>query len=69
VKALHSRARANIPAVLSLVSGHRITPGLVATDILPFGSAAETMASAGFKPVYVRDPIAGPAGRLKGPAT
>jgi len=51
------------------VSGRRITPGLVATDILPFGSAAETMASAGIKPVYVRDPIAGPAGRLKGPAT
>jgi len=51
------------------VSGRRITPGLVATDILPFGSAAETMSSAGIKPVYVRDPIAGPAGRLKGPAT
>ena len=64
-----SHARANLPAVLSLISGRRITPGLVATDVLPFDSAAETMTSAGFKPVYVRDPIAGPAGHPKGPAT
>jgi len=53
-----SHARANKPAVLSLISGRRVTPGLVATDVLPFDSAAETMTSAGFKPVYVRDPIA-----------
>jgi|HubBroStandDraft_2_1064218.scaffolds.fasta_scaffold48716_1 hypothetical protein len=30
---------------------------LVATDVLPFDTAAEALPSAGFKPVFVRDPV------------
>lgn len=52
-----SHARPNMPAVLALIAGGRITPGLVATDVLPFDTAADAIASAGFKPVFVRDPI------------
>jgi alcohol dehydrogenase len=52
-----SHARANMPAVLALIAGGRISPGLVATDVLDFDSA-DSIAGAGFKPVLVRDPIA-----------
>ncbi|HEX4564665.1 MAG TPA: hypothetical protein VH115_09440, partial [Solirubrobacteraceae bacterium] len=61
-----SHARANMPAALALLSGGRISPGLVASDILAFEDAAEEMAGAGFKPVFVRDPVVAPADRLKG---
>ena len=64
-----SHARANMPAALAFVSGGRITPSLVTTDVLPFESAAEAMASAGFKPVFVRDPIVAPIDHLKGATT
>lgn len=52
-----SHARANMPAVLDLIAGGRISPRLVATDVLAFDTAAEAIPSAGFKPVFVRDPI------------
>ncbi len=61
-----SHARANIPAVLSLIAGERIAPSLVATDVLEFDTAADAIAGAGFKPVFLRDPIAAPAERLRG---
>lgn len=61
-----SHARPNMPAVLALIAGGRITPGLVATDVLPFDTAAEAIAGAGFKPVFVRDPVVAPPERLKG---
>jgi threonine dehydrogenase-like Zn-dependent dehydrogenase len=64
-----SHARPNMPAVLALIAGGRITPGLVATDILPFDTAADAMASAGFKPVFVRDPIVASPERLRGAPT
>jgi len=59
-----SHARANIPAVLASIAGGHITPGLVATDVLAFETAAEAIVEAGFKPVFVRDPIAAPVERL-----
>jgi threonine dehydrogenase-like Zn-dependent dehydrogenase len=59
-----SHARINMPAALALISGQRIHPGAVATDVLPF-EAAHTAATAGFKPVFVRDPILAPADRLR----
>jgi alcohol dehydrogenase len=51
-----SHARANMPAVLGLIAGGRIHPRLVATDVLGFDTAADSIADAGFKPVLVRDP-------------
>jgi threonine dehydrogenase-like Zn-dependent dehydrogenase len=61
LKCLHfhsslSNARSYMPAVLQLLSSGRINPQLVATDVLPFGSAADALPTAGFKPVFVRDP-------------
>jgi threonine dehydrogenase-like Zn-dependent dehydrogenase len=61
-----SHARPNMPAVLSLITSGRITPGLVATDVLDFETAAQMMAGAGFKPVFIRDPIMAPPERLRG---
>jgi alcohol dehydrogenase len=52
-----SHARANMPAVLAMLAGGRINPGLVATDVLDFDTAAQAIGTAGFKPVLVRDPI------------
>jgi threonine dehydrogenase-like Zn-dependent dehydrogenase len=60
-----SHARANIPAVLALIAGKRISPSLVATDVLAFETAAEAIVGAGFKPVLVRDPIVAPVERLR----
>jgi alcohol dehydrogenase len=57
-----SHARANMPEVLALIAGGRITPGVVATNVLDFDTAADSIAGAGFKPVLVRDPILAPAG-------
>ena len=51
-----SHARTNMAAALALISGGGIQPGTVATDVLPF-EAADTAALAGFKPVFVREPI------------
>lgn len=51
-----SHARTNMAAALALISGGRIQPGGVATDVLPF-ETADTAALAGFKPVFVREPI------------
>jgi threonine dehydrogenase-like Zn-dependent dehydrogenase len=61
LKCLHfrsslSNARSYMPAVLQLLSSGRINPQLVATDVLPFDSAADALPTAGFKPVFVRDP-------------
>jgi threonine dehydrogenase-like Zn-dependent dehydrogenase len=61
-----SHARPNIPTVLALIAGGRIDPGLVATDVLDFETAAEAMAGAGFKPVFVRAPILADPERLRG---
>ncbi len=53
-----SHARPNMPAVLDLIAGGHISPGLVATDVLAFDTAADAIPSAGFKPVFTQDPIA-----------
>jgi threonine dehydrogenase-like Zn-dependent dehydrogenase len=60
-KGLHFRspmlnAGPHMPAVLQLISSGRISPSLVATDVLPFDTAAEALPTAGFKPVFVREP-------------
>jgi alcohol dehydrogenase len=52
-----AHARVHMPAVLQLLSSGRITPQLVATDVLPFDTAAEALPSAGFKPVFVREAV------------
>jgi alcohol dehydrogenase len=62
-----SHARANMPAVLSLIAGARITPEVVATDVLEFHTAAEAIVGAGFKPVFVREPIVAARERLGEP--
>jgi threonine dehydrogenase-like Zn-dependent dehydrogenase len=51
-----SNARPLIPEVLALVASGRISPRRVHTAVLPFEEAAEALPSAGFKPVFVRDP-------------
>jgi threonine dehydrogenase-like Zn-dependent dehydrogenase len=61
-----SHARNNIQPVLAMLSSQRIQPGRVTTDILPFDSAAESIPTAGFKPVFIRDPILAPRHRLQG---
>jgi threonine dehydrogenase-like Zn-dependent dehydrogenase len=58
LKCVHFRsslcnARPHIPAVLELLASNRINPQLIQTDLLPFDSAAETLLSAGNKPVFV----------------
>ncbi len=58
-----SHARTNIPAALALLAGDRLHTRAVATDILPFHEA-DTLTTAGFKPVFVREPIIAPANRL-----
>jgi alcohol dehydrogenase len=63
-----SHARANMPAVLSLIAGGRIRPSLVATDVLPFATAAEAIPGAGFKPVFVREPMFASGDFLEGAA-
>jgi alcohol dehydrogenase len=63
-----SHARANMPAVLALIASGRISPARVATEVLPFETAAEAIPEAGYKPVFVRDPIAAPPERTKGEA-
>jgi threonine dehydrogenase-like Zn-dependent dehydrogenase len=50
-----ANVRPHMPAVLELLSSGRITPQLIATDVLPFDTAAEAIPTAGFKPVFVRD--------------
>jgi alcohol dehydrogenase len=50
-----ANVRPHMPAVLELLSSGRIVPQLVATDVLPFETAAEAIPSAGFKPVFVRE--------------
>lgn len=52
-----SNARPLIPEVLALVASRRITPRRVHTAVLPFDAAADAMPTAGFKPVFVRDPL------------
>ncbi len=51
-----SNARPLIPEVLALVASGRINPRRVQTAILPFDDAADALPTAGFKPVFVRDP-------------
>jgi threonine dehydrogenase-like Zn-dependent dehydrogenase len=50
-----ANVRPHIPAVLELLSSGRITPQLIATDVLAFDTAAEAIPAAGFKPVFVRE--------------
>ncbi len=50
-----SNARPLIPEVLALVASGRITPTQVQTAVLPFDSAADALATAGSKPVLVRE--------------
>jgi len=52
-----SNARPLIPEVLALVASGRISPRLIQTAVLPFDEAADALPSAGFKPVFVRDPL------------
>jgi threonine dehydrogenase-like Zn-dependent dehydrogenase len=52
-----SNARPLIPEVLALVASGRISPRRVQTAVLPFDEAADALPTAGFKPVFVRDPI------------
>ena len=52
-----SNARPLIPQVLALVASGRISPRRVQTAVLPFEDAAEALPTAGFKPVFVRDPV------------
>jgi threonine dehydrogenase-like Zn-dependent dehydrogenase len=52
-----SNARPLIPEVLALVASGRISPRRVQTAVLPFDEAADALPRAGFKPVFVRDPI------------
>ena len=54
-----SNARPLIPEVLALVASERISPRRVQTAVLPFDDAAEALPTAGFKPVFVRDPLNG----------
>jgi alcohol dehydrogenase len=61
-----SHARPNMPSVLALISSGRIAPALVATEVLDFDTAAAAIPEAGFKPVFVRDPLVADAGRLRG---
>jgi threonine dehydrogenase-like Zn-dependent dehydrogenase len=61
-----SHARANMPAVLALLAGGRIAPQRVRTGVLPFETAAEAIPTAGFKPVFVRDPVAAAPEQVKG---
>jgi alcohol dehydrogenase len=49
-----SNARSYMPSVLELLSSGRIRPQLVASEVLPFDTAAEALPEAGFKPVFVR---------------
>jgi alcohol dehydrogenase len=63
LKCIHFRsalanARPHMPAVLELLASGRINPQLVATAVLPFDTAAEALPDAGFKPVFVREPVA-----------
>jgi threonine dehydrogenase-like Zn-dependent dehydrogenase len=51
-----SNARSYMPDVLALLSSGRNQPQLVTTTIQPFESA-DQLATAGFKPVFVRDAI------------
>lgn len=52
-----SNARPLISEVLALVASGRISPRHVQTAVLPFDEAAEALPKAGFKPVFVREPI------------
>ncbi len=52
-----SNARPLFPEVLALLASGRISPTRVQTAVLPFEQAAEALPTAGFKPVFVRDPI------------
>lgn len=52
-----SNARPLFPDVLSLLSSGRLHTGEVITEVLPFECAAEALPGAGFKPVFVREPV------------
>ncbi len=51
-----SNARPLIPEVLALVASGRIAPTQAQTAVLPFDTAVEALPTAGFKPVFVREP-------------
>src|ERR1039458_3795112 len=44
-----ANVRPHMPAVLELLSSGRITPQLIATEVLPFDTAAEAISTAGLK--------------------
>jgi threonine dehydrogenase-like Zn-dependent dehydrogenase len=57
LKCVHFRsslcnARSHIPDVLALLASGAISPELIQTALLPFHTAAETLLTAGNKPVY-----------------
>jgi threonine dehydrogenase-like Zn-dependent dehydrogenase len=52
-----SNARPLFDDVLALLASGRIEPRRVQTAVLPFETAADALPTAGFKPVFVRDPI------------
>ncbi len=51
-----SNARPLFPEVLALLASGRIDPMRVQTAVLPFDTAVEALPTAGFKPVFVREP-------------
>jgi alcohol dehydrogenase len=58
LKCVHFRtslcnARPHIPEVLELLATGRINPQLIQSALLPFDTAADTLLTAGSKPVYV----------------
>ena len=61
LKCVHFRtslcnARPHIPDVLALIASGRIDPERIQTGVLPFQTLADTLLTAGSKPVYVADP-------------
>ncbi|WP_435593395.1 zinc-dependent alcohol dehydrogenase [Nocardia sp. bgisy118] len=49
-----SNARAHMPEVLNLLSGGRLRPELIISDVIPFDSADQAILEVGYKPVFVR---------------
>jgi threonine dehydrogenase-like Zn-dependent dehydrogenase len=52
-----ANTRVRMPEVLQLLSSGRITPQLVPTEVLDFAEAADALPTAGWKPVFVQQPL------------
>lgn len=51
-------ARAHMPEVLNLLSGGRMHPELIISDVIPFDTVDQAISEVGHKPVFVRPAIA-----------